>query len=72
MPVTPSSVVMRRVTKLRDGLVTNTSAAMIFTADPFGNFRSGGGALNYWPAGLLVSAGSLAAAEVLPAAEVVA
>jgi hypothetical protein len=35
MPVTPSSVVIRRVTKLRDGLVTKTSAAMIFTAFPF-------------------------------------
>jgi hypothetical protein len=36
--------VMRRVTKLRDGLVTKTSAAMIFTADPFGDFWSDGGA----------------------------
>ena len=34
-PVTPSSVVILRVTKLRSGLVTMTSAAMIFTRVPF-------------------------------------
>ena len=34
IPVTPSSVVIRRVTKFREGLVTNTSAAMIFTTGP--------------------------------------
>ncbi|CAH0306479.1 hypothetical protein SRABI26_04701 [Arthrobacter sp. Bi26] len=35
IPVTPSSVVIRRVTKFREGLVTKTSAAMIFTTGPF-------------------------------------
>src|SRR6478609_6007374 len=43
IPVTPSSVVIRSVTKLRDGLVTNTSAAIIFTAvQAFGVSGMGG------------------------------
>ncbi|MCY1244474.1 hypothetical protein D9M72_575490 [compost metagenome] len=42
MPVTPSSVVIRKVTKLRDGLVTNTSAAMIFMNFSC-SFRESGG-----------------------------